>query len=978
MRYIVLALFFHLSATAFSQTVTDTTGPAYRWADSIYRGFSDDERIGQMIIARLSSIDSRTRKVTFYDSLLRSMVRRYNIGGVCLFQGSAVLQAGMVNDLQSLARTPILVSMDAEWGVGMRLPDSVMLLPKQMMLGAMRYDSIVYQYGRVVAEQCKRLGIRMNYAPVVDVNNNPNNPVINDRSFGEDKYKVARFGIEYMKGLQDAGVMACAKHFPGHGDVSVDSHHDLPVIMKNLAQLDSLELYPFRELFRAGVASVMIGHLFIPSIDDRANRPTSISSANIRGLLRDSLGYDGLTITDALEMQGVKKFFPGGAASVESVAAGNDLLCLPEDIPLAIESIKSAIAKGLISWDDVAVHVRKILMAKYRYGLVTSTPVRTDSLLPDLNREVPQMRRLVAENAITLLSHQDGAFFPLRETAAEAGGLAYVGVGLGYDNSFAARIRKDYRASVFYFDYQQKDSASVEYLIDSIVRNHRKVIIGVHNMGRSPANNFGISRQAVYLVNSLQQKARAITFQFGNAYAARNWCYAPNLVVCYEDDSVVHRTAADLLQGKLPYKGILPVTVCENLPYGSGVADFIGNLPSAEPSVLGFDPEKLRKVDSIAEDAIRRRATPGCMVLVAKDGRIAYQRGFGYFTYDNDEPVTEHSVYDLASVTKIAATTIAVMKLVDEGRLSLDKTLGDYLPWTLGTDKAGISIRNLLLHQAGLSPFIPFHRATLDAGGNPLNTFYAPYSVDSFCVRVADDLFVREDWVDTMYRVMARSPLSQPGKYVYSDNDFIFLGKIIEAVTGNSIDEYVHKSFYIPMGLDNINYLPLHRVARDRIVPTEDEKSFRKQLLRGNVHDPGAAMFGGVAGHAGLFSNAYDLACLMQMLVNGGWWNGKQFLRKETIDLFTAYGSESSRRGLGFDKPEKDNATRKDPYPALSASSSTFGHTGFTGTCVWADPERKLVFVFLSNRVHPNGSSLLNQLNVRPKLLQAVYDAIQK
>lgn len=979
MRYILLALFFYLTVPAFSQLpARDTSNPAYRWADSVYQSLSPDERIGQLVIARLSSIDLKTRKVTFYDSLLNEMVRQYNIGGICLFQGSPVIQAGMVNSLQAKAKTPIMISMDAEWGVGMRLLDSVIPLPKQMMLGAMGYDSLVYAYGRVVANQCRRMGIQLNYAPVVDVNNNPNNPVINDRSFGEDKYKVARYGIQYMKGMQDDSVMACAKHFPGHGDVSVDSHYDLPVINKTIVQLDSLELYPFRQMFKSGVGSVMIGHLFIPSIDNRPNRPSSISARNIRGLLRDSIGFNGLTITDALEMQGVKKFYPGGAASVESIIAGNDMLCLPEDIPQAIRSIREAAEAGRISWDDIAYHAKKILLAKYQYGLISVKPIDTQNLVADLNREIPGMRRLVAENAITLLSHQDGGFFPLKVNADGKDNIAYVGVGLQFDNSFASRMRREYNAGVFYFDYSVKDSAAIQYLIDSIVMNYRKVVIGIHNMGRSPATNFGISKQAISFVNALQQRARAMTFIFGNAYAVKNWCYAKNMAVCYEDDSIVHRTAIDLLQGKLSYKGTLPVSVCENYPYGSGVTHFAGNLPEVSPESLGFDPAKLARIDSIASDAIKRKATPGCMILVAKDGKIAYQKGFGYFTYEQEIPVTESSVYDLASITKIASTTIAVMKLVDEGKLSIDRTLGDYLPWTRGTDKAGITLRALLLHEAGLSAFIPFYRNTLDAGGTPLKNLYAPYSIDSFCVRVADDLFVREDWLDTMYHVMAKSPIGQPGRYLYSDNDFIFLGKVVEQVTGKPLNDYVHDVFYTPMGLDNIHYLPLHDVPRDRIVPTEYEKTFRRQLLRGNVHDPGAAMFGGVAGHAGLFSNAYDLACLMQMLLNGGKWNGVSYLKPETIHLFTAYGSDNSRRGLGFDKPEKDNTSRKEPYPAMGASPETFGHTGFTGTCVWADPAKNLVFVFLSNRVHPNGSSLLNQMNVRPKLLEAVYDALRK
>jgi beta-glucosidase-like glycosyl hydrolase len=320
------------------------------------------------MVVRLSTIDSKSKEVTFYDQQVSDLVKKYNIGGICVFQGSPVKQAEIINQLQAQPKTPILMCIDAEWGVGMRMIDSVLPLPRQMMLGAMQDATVVYKYGKLVGEQCKRVGLQVNYAPVVDVNNNPNNPVINDRSFGEDKYKVASYGIEYMRGMQDVGVMACAKHFPGHGDVSVDSHFDLPVINKTLTQLDSLELYPFRQIFKAGIGSVMIAHLYIPAIDTTANRATSLSPQNINGLLRTNIGYQGLTFTDALEMQGVKKFFPDGEASVQSLIAGNDMLCLPGDVPLAITKIKDAIATNRLSWADIEKHCKKVLQAKYEYG----------------------------------------------------------------------------------------------------------------------------------------------------------------------------------------------------------------------------------------------------------------------------------------------------------------------------------------------------------------------------------------------------------------------------------------------------------------------------------------------------------------------------------------------------------------------------------------------------------------------------------
>jgi CubicO group peptidase (beta-lactamase class C family) len=365
--------------------------------------------------------------------------------------------------------------------------------------------------------------------------------------------------------------------------------------------------------------------------------------------------------------------------------------------------------------------------------------------------------------------------------------------------------------------------------------------------------------------------------------------------------------------------------------------------------------------------------------MAVKNGKIVYQKAFGKYDYDKPNPVTLQSVFDMASVTKICATTLSVMKLYDEGKLDLKKKLGDYLPWVKGSNKENLLIENILLHQAGLVSWIPFFRETIDSVTKaPLPNLYAAKQSDSFNIRVAENLYMRTDWRDTMYSRILKSPLVPENKYVYSDNDFIFLGKIVEAIGGQTLDQYVKKTFYDPLGLTATGFKPRERFTLDRIVPTETEKSFRLQRLRGDVHDPGAAMFGGVAGHAGLFSSAYDLAVIMQMLLNGGIMNGRRFLKPETIKLFTAYNSAISRRGLGFDKPEKDNATLKEPYPAKNISPLTYGHTGYTGTCVWADSKYNIVYVFLSNRVNPDGGDNLKllRMNVRGKIQDAIYNAL--
>ncbi|MEO5683403.1 MAG: glycoside hydrolase family 3 N-terminal domain-containing protein [Chitinophagaceae bacterium] len=970
--FLLFAIFFQLSSIAQHSSSL----PAGQWVDSIFKTLSKEQKIAQLMVVRLSTGNAAKTEVVFHNVAVEAAIRKYNIGGICLFQGGPVTQANFVNYFQSIAQTPLMICIDGENGVGMRM-DSVDGLPRQMMLGAMTDPALIYQYGKIVAEQCKRTGIQVNYAPVVDINNNPDNPVINDRSFGEDKYKVSSFGVNYMRGMQDAGVMACAKHFPGHGDVSVDSHLDLPVINKTKAQLDSLEIYPFNEMIKAGVGSVMVAHLSIPAIDNTANRPTSISYNNVTTLLRKDLGFTGLTFTDALEMKGVAKFFPDGEASAQSLIAGNDMLCLPGDIPGAIEKIKLAIQKKKLSWGAIDMHVKKVLMAKYQYGLANNKPIDTYHLTEDLNAQIPAAKKMVAENALTLLHNDEPFIFPLPVNSKKR--IAYVGFGLTKDNAFAQRMRTDYNAHTYYFDYKL-DSLQGTALLQFMKNRYDVVVIGMHNYNRYPANNFGISATAQSLILQLQQQFSSITLAFGNPYAIKNFCTAKTLVACYDDDEIVQQTAADLLNGRFTARGRLPVTVCPSLLYGAGITP-VRLLAEVAPSNAGLNAAKLNIIDSIANDGIKKHAFPGCVVLVAKDGNIVFDKSYGYLTYDSTQPVYRETIYDMASVTKIMATTLSVMKLYDEGKIDLQKTLGDYLSWTKGTNKQNLKLWDILLHEAGLKSFIPFYKETIDTNKMDLvsGKFYANKPDSLHEVRVADHMYMRTDWTDSIYQRILNSPVKPKGVYEYSDNDFIFLGKIVEALSGQALDQYVKINFYDKLGLVGTGFKPRNRFPLTDIAPTEKEKGFRNQLLWGDVHDPGAAMFGGVAGHAGLFSNAYDLGVLGQMLLNGGNFNGQQFIKKETIEYFSAYHSAVSRRGLGFDKPEKDNASSKDPYPAASASPQTIGHTGYTGTCIWIDPKSKLVFVFLSNRVNPDGGTnlKLSNMSIRPKIMEVIYKAME-
>jgi beta-N-acetylhexosaminidase len=929
-----------------------------QWVDSVFKSLSKEERIAQLMVIRAHSNLGQD-----HVNGVVNLIQKYNVGALCFFQGGPVRQANLTNYYQSIAKTPLMVTIDGEWGLGMRL-DSIIKYPYQLTLGALPNDQLMYQMGLAVGEQMKRIGVHVNYAPVVDINNNPNNPVIGYRSFGEDKEKVSTLGVAYTRGMQDAGIMACAKHFPGHGDTEVDSHYDLPVINKSMESLDSLELYPFKAQFQAGVGSVMIAHLSIPSIDDTKNRPTSLSKNNVTKLLREDMKYEGLTFTDALEMKGVAKFYPAGEAAVQALLAGNDMLCLPEDVPAAIAAVQAAVKKKRLKQNDIDEKLLKVLAAKYDLGMNQAQVVDTTNLLADLNAKTEDIKKQVARNTVTVLRNEAN-LFPFRVGQR----IAYIGLGSATANTFGKRLARDFNADTFAFSYKDDAAKQVALLQQIKDTAYDVIIVGVHDYSYRPSNNYGISKEAIALWNELPVD-KTVTFLFGNVYAAKNFCNAKTLVAIHQDDEAFQHTAADFLRGSLSSIGKLPVSICA-FKYGAGLV--LNNRVTTGSSVAWLG------IDSIVNDAIAKQAFPGAVVLAVHNGRIKYHKAFGKYEYADDaKPVTLESIYDLASVTKISATTIAVMKLYEQGKLDLDKTIGDYLPWTLGTNKAGLTVRDILLHRAGLTPFIPFYKETLENGSTPSSALYKKEMDTLYSVPVARDLFLRKDWVDTMQQRILQSPLSAHGKYVYSDNDFIFLGRIIEAISGMPLDEYVYKTFYRPMGMATTTYTPWKRFGVERVVPTEEEKHFRGQLIRSYVHDEGASLFGGIAGHAGLFSDAYDLAMLYQMLLNGGEFNGERYLKPETIQLFTAYGDSNSRRALGFDKPEKDNATARNPYPSAFASPATFGHTGFTGTCVWVDPQADLVYVFLSNRVYPTrDNNKLSTLGVRGKIQDVIYKALK-
>jgi beta-glucosidase-like glycosyl hydrolase/CubicO group peptidase (beta-lactamase class C family) len=917
-----------------------------RWVKKQFNALNLDEKIAQLMVLRAHS-NWDDKKI----DTLSQLIKQYNIGGLCFFQGGPVREAMQTNYYQSIAKTPLLITMDAEWGVGMRL-DSVEMFPRQLSLGAIASDKLVYDMGAAVAAQCKRMGIHVDYAPDIDINNNPFNPVINDRSFGQNKERVIQHGIAYMKGLQDNGVMATAKHFPGHGDVNVDSHLDIPIINKSRAALDSLELAPFRALINAGIGSVMVAHLSVPAIDSTPKYATSLSPKAINELLKKELGFTGLSVTDAMDMQAISNYFPRGEANVRALLAGNDMLCLPGDIGQSIAKIKEAIQEGRLNEEDINNRVKKVLSAKFKYGLNQKQFIDTAHIVADLNQSVGSIK---SEMAAQSLTYANAISLPILNKKIPT---AYIALNTAQSTFLTKALETNYGVKIFLVN--PKDSAALDHIKDSL-SNYQQVIVGLHNYSRRPANHFQIPSFILQFLNQPHSQ-NWIHVILGNPYAVADFKNIANILFAYEDNEYVQKAVLQWLQGNNKATGQLPVTVSDNLPFGTS----------------SIQVQQLNSIDSIVLDAINKKAIPGCQVLVAKNNKIIFNKAYGTTAGEGTSPVTLDTYYDLASVTKVSATTVSIMKLEEEGKLDINKTIGDYLPWVRGNNKANITLKDLLLHQAGLYPYLKFYESLLQKDGSYISNVITKKRDATHNYFISPSKWLIDSWQDTIQNQILRSPVTEAGKYVYSDNDFIFLGKVIEKITESSLKDYTENTFYKPMGMKSTGYLPLEKTTLDNIAATELDDYFRHELIRGSVHDEGASTMGGIAGHAGLYSNATDLAKLYLMLLNNGTWEGKSYLKPSTIQKFTAYNSTISSRGLGFDKPDKQNATSKSPYPSASPSPATFGHTGFTGTCVWADPSSGLLFIFLSNRVFPTrDNKAFSALSLRPKIQEAIYAVLK-
>ncbi|MEI6683412.1 MAG: glycoside hydrolase family 3 N-terminal domain-containing protein [Bacteroidota bacterium] len=946
-------------------------GPADSvWVDSVYKSLTLEQRIAQLLVIRAYSCND-----SLYGDSLTKIIQQYDVGGVCFFKGSPVKQAILTNHLQQAAPTPVLITIDAEWGLGMRL-DSAFSFPRQMALGALSEDTLIYEMGRIIAKSCRRIGVHVNFAPVADINNNPNNPVISFRSFGENRDVVARRSILYMKGMQDEGVIAVAKHFPGHGDTDMDSHLSLPVINHSQQRLDSVELFPFAALVRAGVKGIMVGHLYVPCFDSAKNLPATLSRNLITGELIGKLGFKGFVVTDALDMQGVTKYFKPGEIEVKALQAGNDILLLPQHVDAAIAGIKTAVDSSWLSMDLVERKCRHILALKAELGLRKRPVISLQNLVRDINPpEAEILRQQMVDASVTLVRNRL-QMIPL--TALDHRKIAILSVGDSLPTVFQKTLSR-YMAPTM-FNVPKKFSKALADSISRMVMPFDIVIVGIHNITSNVADSFGVTHAMHRLIDTITRANRTILALFGTPYSM---VHLPGLnrpeaiVVAYQDNQGTELTAAEIIMGGRGARGKLPVTAAI-FPVGCGETTDKSRLETIMPEEIGLPRESLNVIDSIAMAGIRARAYPGCQILVAKDGKIFYEKAFGTPRYEDTVKVTAGELYDLASVTKVAATTLAIMKLFDEGKLRLDDSLAAFLPFLKGSNKARMRIRDVMTHQAGLQDWIPFYKSTL-LNGRPDPAVYRQEASASFPARVASNLYIRKGYSDTIFSRIRTSPLRDTRDYKYSDLGFYLLRLVVEQISGQPFEKYLETTWYRPLGLTAIGFNPRERFNISRIIPTEYDTGFRKQLVWGDVHDPGAAMLGGISGHAGLFSDVYDLAVILQMLLQDGSYGGKQYLSPSTVKEFTRvqFPEKGNRRGIGFDKPLLHFST--DSPACRSASAQSFGHSGFTGTYIWADPENNLIYIFLSNRVCPSAANQkLSEMNIRTNIHQSVYDLLHK
>ena len=945
---------------------TDDYFEQERWVDSILSSMSIDQKIGQLFM-----IQAYSNRDSVHENKIKAMIQDYHIGNLIFMQGTPIKQAQLTNTYQSLSKTPLMIGFDGEWGLDMRLQNTYRF-PWNMTLGAIQDNSLIRKFGEHLGSHAKRIGIHVNFAPVVDINTNPLNPIIGNRSFGESKKNVTLKAIEFTQGMQSKGVLANAKHFPGHGDTATDSHLKLPVLNFSKERLDSIELYPYKRVFEAGMSSVMTAHLSIPILESNPKLPTSLSQKVVTDLLKVKLGFLGLIFTDGLNMKGAANYSNSAEINLAAIQAGNDVLLIPQDIPESVSLIKKSIETGVLSVDRIEESVRKILLAKYKVGLHLYKPIDTLNLINDLNRlEDDVLHRELVKNSMTIIKN-DKNILPVRNLKKYEK-IAYVAMGDDDGDLFLETLRK-------YSKIQKVSNNNLNELIDTL-EDFDLVIIGFHKSNAHPWKSFDFSNKELVWLHEISRKNKTILSVFASPYSLLNIKSFNNLegiLVAYQNSEIAQNIAAQTIFGALEAHGKLPVSIKDEFPLGTGESS-VGTkrLQYSIPESVGMSSQKLAKIDSVAALVVEEKMAPGLQILVARKGVVVYEKSFGFHTDKKKNKVKNSDVYDVASLTKILASLPMLMKAEEENKIALSSTLKKILPKFKKSNKDTLTVKEILSHYGRLKAWIPFYKLTQDSiTKNNLKEFYSQSKSKKFSIKVAENLYLNNSYKDSIYKFIRDSEQRLEAGYKYSDLGYYLFKEALEKKYKSSLDDLVQEQFYKPLGANRMTYLPLNKLDKSSIVPSEKDTYYRNQLLHGYVHDMGAAMLGGVGGHAGLFANANDVAKMMQLYLQKGYYGGKRYFKKETFDKFNKryYSDQKVRRGLGFDKPQLDSTVMAT---CGCVSEESFGHSGFTGTYTWADPESEIIYVFLSNRVFPTmENKALVKRNIRTSIQQIIQEAI--
>lgn len=940
---------------------------AYEWSDSVYNQMSLRERVGQLFVAGALTTNDESNR-----NNIKHLIEEYKVGGFILSKGNATSHFRLTEYAQSLTKTPLFMTIDGEWGLAMRLTDTP-TFPRNLTIGAANDEQLAYEYGVEVGRQCRRMGIHINYAPDIDVNSNPKNPVIGIRSYGDDAESVARLGIAYSRGLLSQGVLPVGKHFPGHGDVESDSHKTLPVNNKSYQELQNEELLPFKRYIDAGMPSVMVGHLVMPALDSKSGLPTSLSPVIVTSLLKEQLGFKGLIVTDALEMKGAT----AQNAALKALIAGNHILLKPLNVGECVRSIENALKNGTISESLLESAVKKVLTYKYAFVVKGMETLSEKNLVSDLSsHNAERIIYSLFAKATTLLKNNNN-IVPMQNI----GKKVFTVKCFGSDNTSPFKNRIE--------SYGVKS--------DTIKSSNRINIIGIYSGRESVANN----------VKAAFKSGTNILVFFTSPYNMAKYQdiieSADAVIMAYEEHNRAQECAAELIMGGIAAEGKLPV---DAFPFkrGDGVATQCTRLGYAPAEAVGMNGDALATIDTIVNEGVAKGAYPGCQVLIAKDGKIVYEKAFGKRAGRDSRDVTLADIYDLASVTKGAVVMPAIIHLNSKGEFDIESRVNQYIT-VPDTSKVGnITMRQLLFHESGLPSGINPYYLLTDSNSYTGRLYHwkqqSPYTIqidkqtyannraklrsdlisksrsNGFDIKISEALWANSAIGDTITnRILNIEPFENK-KYRYSDLNFILLQKVVEKISASSLNTLADSLFFAPLGMSRTTFQPLKKFNRWEIMPTENDNFLRKELMCGYPHDETACILGGVSGNAGLFGTAHDLAKLLQMMLNGGTYGGEHFLSDASIDLFTQTTSEKSRRSLGFDKPDMKNEDKSPCSP--DAPQEVYGHTGYTGTCFWVDKKNNMIFVFLSNRVYPHRwNTKLMKMNIRPKIQNVMYEAIR-